>query len=279
MNFPPGTPFFLENASRQLFAIRFDVNPDKTSRGVVLHLPAFGEEMNKSRAMVASQAREMAELGYKVLVVDYFGTGDSGGEFVESDWHGWLEDVRYCLRYLHSEVSGPVTLWGLRLGALMAIELAQEPDLNISQLLLWNPVLQGEQHMAQFLRLRLANSMMQGETKEKLSDLKVRLEEEGLLEVAGYELSYALFDQVCKSKAKEMVLPSDLKVYWADVAATIKALPVPAQNLIDQWKEQGLQVDTNQIEASQFWATQEISRADELIEKTAAWLSGVPTNA
>lgn len=276
MSFHLGIPVFIEHASRRLFALQFNAAPDVAFRGIVLHLPAFAEEMNKSRAMVASQARSMANQGYTVLVPDYFGTGDSSGEFSEANWTVWLEDMRYCLRWLQAQVAGAVTLWGIRLGALMALELAGEVKLNVSRLVLWNPVLQGEQFMLQFLRLRLVKSMMYGAAKEKVADLKQQLEENGMLEVAGYELSASMFREVAALKAMTMAQPAANNIYWADVSSTLKSLPVPTQTLLDQWQDRGLEVEVDQLKAPQFWATQEISRADELIEKTTQWLAAEP---
>lgn len=272
MSFHSGTPFFLDLPSRRLFALLFHPAPTTSIQGVILHFPAFAEEMNKSRAMVVAQARSMADEGYIVLLPDYFGTGDSSGDFSEASWQDWLEDMRYCLSWLKNQYDAQLTLWGLRLGALMALELASEETTNISRLLLWNPVLQGEQFMAQFLRLRLANSMMYGGAKEKVADLKQYLDKDGVLEIAGYQLSAALFQQVNAIKAKTFTLPSVTDILWTDVAGTMKPLAVPAQALVDQWRIAGIDVDVKQVEGAQFWNTQEISRADQLIEATTGWL-------
>jgi exosortase A-associated hydrolase 2 len=269
-----GTPFFLEHCSRRLFVLFIAANPDVRSQGALLHMPAFGEEMNKSRAVVVAQARALANDGFSVLIPDYSGTGDSSGDFSEASWQVWLEDMRYCLDWLAARCDEPVTLWGLRLGALMALELASEESINISRLVLWNPVLQGEQFMLQFLRLRLVNSMMYGDTKEKVSDLKQYLDQNGSLEVAGYQLSGTMFQQVSALKAKLFVLPSVTEVLWTDVVTTIKPLTVPAQALVDQWRVAGIDVGVKQVEGFQFWGTQEISRADKLIEVTSDWLTG-----
>lgn len=271
MTFHSGTPFFLDLPSRRLFALLFHPAPTTIMQGVILHFPAFAEEMNKSRAMVVAQARSMADEGYIVLLPDYFGTGDSSGDFSEASWQDWLEGMRYCLNWLQSQYDAQITLWGLRLGALMALELASEETTNISRLVLWNPVLQGEQFMVQFLRLRLVNSMMYGDAKEKVTDLKQRLEQDEVLEIAGYQLSAALFQQVSALKAKTFELSSVSEVLWTDVATTIKPLAVPAQVLVDQWRATGIDVDVKQVQGSQFWNTQEISRADQLIEVTTGW--------
>jgi len=272
VTFLSGTPFFIEHSSRRLFVLLVDANLDVAFKGAILHLPAFGEEMNKSRAMVVSQARALAHEGYTVLVPDYFGTGDSAGAFSEASWDVWLEDMRYCLSWLQGQAQGAVTLWGLRLGTMMALELASEAATNIFTLVLWNPVLHGEQYMLQFLRFRLVNSMMYGETKEKVVDLKERLKRENTLEVAGYELPSVMFQEVASRKAKTFEPKSVKQVLWMDVAPTIKSLSIPAQSLVDQWLAKGIDVDVAHVTGPQFWATQEISRAEELIEATTHWL-------
>jgi len=238
---------------------------------VILHIPAFAEEMNKSRAMVVAQARAMATQGFTVLVPDYFGTGDSQGDFSEASWQIWLKDMRFCQQWLQSQYGNEIILWGLRLGALMALELASQD--TTSKLILWNPVLLGEQFMLQFLRLRLANSIIYGDNKEKLADLKQRLEQGGRIEVAGYQLSAALFEQVCELKAKALQLSSVKNVLWTDVSTNTKPLAVPAQAVVDQWQAAEIEVNVKPVMGYQFWNTQEISRADSLIEVTTDWLN------
>jgi len=275
VTFHTGTPFFLEHSSRRLFSLLFNASPGVAFKGVILHFPAFGEEMNKSRAMVVLQARAMSRQGFTVLVPDYFGTGDSSGDFSEASWRIWLEDMRYCLGWLQNLADGPVILWGLRLGALMALELAAELECKYSQLVLWNPVFQGEQYMLQFLRLRLANNMMSGEIKNKVADLEQQLEREGVLEVAGYELSTLMFKEIVARKAITLDIPQAQKIFLVYVAPTIKSLPAPVQALVDQWLAADVSVETGQVVGPQFWTTQEISQVDELIERTVDWFKTV----
>jgi len=271
VTFDSGTPFFLDTPSRRLFVLLFNPVRETTRRAVILHIPAFAEEMNKSRAMVVAQARAMATQGFTVLVPDYFGTGDSQGDFSEASWQIWLKDMRFCQQWLQSQYGNEIILWGLRLGALMALELASQD--TTSKLILWNPVLLGEQFMLQFLRLRLANSIIYGDNKEKLADLKQRLEQGGRIEVAGYQLSAALFEQVCELKAKALQLSSVKNVLWTDVSTNTKPLAVPAQAVVDQWQAAEIEVNVKPVMGYQFWNTQEISRADSLIEVTTDWLN------
>ncbi len=58
-------------------------------------------------------------------------------------------------------VSAPVSLWGLRLGALLALDFAREiSKKKLDRFILWQPVISGDSFLTQFLRLRLANEML-----------------------------------------------------------------------------------------------------------------------
>jgi alpha-beta hydrolase superfamily lysophospholipase len=50
-------------------------------------------------------------------------------------------------------------LWGLRLGALLALDAAPLCDPAPAGFVLWQPVVSGEQFLTQFLRLRVASAM------------------------------------------------------------------------------------------------------------------------
>ena len=133
--------------------------------GRVVQVHAFGEEMNKSRRMVAQQARALARAGFAVFQIDLFGCGDSAGDFGEATWQRWLDDVVWAARHLRQRMAQasvsvpptPLWLWGHRAGALLAVEAAvrlgeEEP----CHLLLWQPTLAGRSTVQQFLRLKMA---------------------------------------------------------------------------------------------------------------------------
>ena len=74
-----------------------------TVRGVVLLLPPFAEEMNKSRRMCALLARGLAADGWRVVRIDLFGCGDSAGSLRDASWEQWCDDLR---TELHRHLSG-----------------------------------------------------------------------------------------------------------------------------------------------------------------------------
>src|SRR5690606_36079591 len=100
-----------------------------------------------------------AREGWRVLQLDLGGCGDSEGEFASATWEGWLQDVRDAYGWAATQAGGPVWLWGLRLGALLACEASARFQLDCG-LLLWQPVTSGKQHLQQFLRLLKAAQMV-----------------------------------------------------------------------------------------------------------------------
>ena len=75
--------FFLpidEGRNGQRFCLFHRAHGDVT-KGSILYIHPFAEEMNKSRRMAALQARALAKAGYAVLQLDLLGCGDSSGDF------------------------------------------------------------------------------------------------------------------------------------------------------------------------------------------------------
>ena len=148
------TPLFIPSDPGSLFAMYF-TSRSKSNSQCIVHIPAFAEEMNKSRHMVSMQARAFADQGYSVLVFDLWGTGDSQGEFSEATLEIWLNNIQSVLLWLQDKGYQSIHLWGLRSGVLLAMDYVHKYDSCIDQLICWQPVLNGEQFVMQFLRLRM----------------------------------------------------------------------------------------------------------------------------
>lgn len=165
--------------------------PEGKPRGGIVYLHPFAEEMNRSRAVVARQARSFAAAGYAVLQMDLYGCGDSAGDFGDAHWAHWRSDAQAAICLMRDRFDVPLCLWGLRAGALLASEAAREYDAE-TPLLLWQPVLSGRQHLQQFLRLSLAADMLKGRGQSGTEHLLEKLESGEQVEVVGYSLSSAL---------------------------------------------------------------------------------------
>lgn len=233
-------------------------------RGGVLHVPAFAEEMNKSRRMVTLQARALAAAGWTVLIPDLAGCGDSSGEFAEARWEDWLDDVQRAAAWLHQRCGTAPWLWGLRMGCLLAVEAARH-DAALRRLLLWQPPASGKLLLQQFLRLRMASALEQGTHRGVVDALRRQLAAGETVEVAGYELSPALAAGIDAATLDPPPGPGTL--LWREVAADAADGLAPAgQSQRDRWAAAGWQLDAAVKAGPAFWQTTEIEVAPGLIE-------------
>lgn len=254
--------FFLPAGSGARFCVHHV--PAHPARGVALVVvPAFGEEMNKSRHVVAQAARALSAAGVGVLAVDLLGCGDSSGSFADASWAAWLDDTELALAWMRSQGYSSVWLWGIRCGALLAAESARRRPSDVQGCLFWQPVVSGEAALVQFLRLRAASAMIAGTPSEGASvrQLRDRLAAGETIEVAGYALSPAL----AKSLAAADLAGArpGCAVRWIEVVAEAGRGPGAASaQVIDGWQAAGAAVDTDCLVAEPFWAA---SNAAELV--------------
>lgn len=263
-------PFFIDSRSGPLFAVYWPPVGLNVNRSV-LHVPAFAEEMNKSRRMVALQANALAEQGIAVLVLDLFGTGESNGDFGESTWAIWLQNLEDAVGWLKLQGAQSVSLWGLRLGALLAMDFVNRHAGLIDRLILWQPVLNGDAFVTQFLRLRVAAAMMNSANpQEKTSDLKKQLQNGQSLEVAGYMLHPDLMRPLMMLKAERLVLRTVDSVEVFELVAGAENEPgLVNRQLLGKLKDEGIDATLATVTGDNFWASQEITTAPNLIGLTS----------
>lgn len=250
-------------------------------RHVVLHIPAFAEEMNKCRRMVSLQAERLSSAGYGVLVVDLYGTGESGGEFREARWEVWKTDLISVLSWLREKGIKAITLWGIRVGGLLALELALEQGDQINGLILWQPVVDGRSMLTQFLRLRVAADMIgRKENRDSVKSLQEQLIAGELIEVAGYELAPALAAALKQKSFASLGSPIHAEVYWLEVVLTKeRPLSLVSQKLIETWRVNGVSISAATVMGEAFWATQEITMVPKLVDETTHWLMQRPNRS
>jgi exosortase A-associated hydrolase 2 len=242
---------FLEHRGRRLFCLLLEPVLAE-AHSAILFLPPFAEEMNKSRHIVACQARELAAAGNRVMLLDPTGCGDAGGDFHDASWQVWLQDANFAASYLAAQGTVPLSLWGLRLGALLACELSQAP-LDIHRLMLWQPVLNGEQQIDQFLRLRTVASAVNNTAGFDRKALWNELRAGRSLEVAGYELSSAMALEVAKARLSDL-RPACRMVHWLEIGSEPQgSLSPPSESVIAHWQEQGVQVARQYVQGDPFW--------------------------
>jgi exosortase A-associated hydrolase 2 len=264
---PAGEPFFLEGGAGRLFCIHHRPAMGKP-RGTLIYVPPFAEEMNRSRRMAALQARALAESGVGVLLLDLFGTGESDGDFADARWPVWLADIAAAADWLDARASGPVGLWGLRLGAMLAAEAAaRQPD-RFRRLVLWQPVTDGKAAMTQFLRIRVAAAL--GDGGERVETIRAELvRHRRPIEVAGYSLAGELVEAVDAARLGAIALPRSLRVDWLELtAASGDEVGVAAQRVIGGWRQAGVPVAMHAMPGDPFWALHDTTVVPDLVRAT-----------
>jgi exosortase A-associated hydrolase 2 len=242
---------------------------EAAGRASALYVPPFGDEMNKSRRIVAVQAHALAAQGWSVAAVDLRGTGDSAGEHADATWQGWQEDVRTAWDWLAQRGRPPSMLWGLRLGAWLAVELVGSGFVSPSMLLLWQPVASGQTFFKQLLRAVQARRMTG--TVEEGTDSKsprAALREGESIDVGGYAIHPELVAGAEGATLRD-ALPPHLKVIVRETSiAPTPVASAGAQRIATAFRQRSASVDLVAVNGPSFWSTQEIVEAPDLVAAT-----------
>lgn len=261
-------PRFLGGDGYRHFILQF--LRTEAPRAHIVYLPPFGEEMNRCRAVVAEQARQFAEKGYSCSLVDFYGTGDSEGVLAEASLSRWHENIRLTVEALQREYSAPVILWGLRLGALIAMDFAAKSSEPVANLLLWQPVTSGKRYVNQLLRQRVAALVDSDQPPETTSEIKARLEAGECVEVSGYTLGARLLDDIERIDIGAM---SDLcsgRIFWLEnVESSQDALSAASQKAVERLRERSQDVIVRPFTAPPIWQLHKRDEAPDLHAVTA----------
>jgi alpha/beta superfamily hydrolase len=141
-------PFFFGRSARQLFGAYDPAESQDRDQAIVL-CPALGDDYLFAHPSYRFLARQLAAAGFHVLRFDYFGTGDSAGDFEEADQAQWLEDIDAAITEVRDlSQASRVGLVGLRYGAALAATVARDRS-EVDELVLWDPVTDGAGYLAE----------------------------------------------------------------------------------------------------------------------------------
>ncbi len=265
-------PEFIEGAQGPVFVL-LCVPPG--AKNCILFVPPFAEEMNKSRRQFSLTADALADRGLASLVIDPYGTGDSAGNFDDASWNAWTADVAAAIRWAQSRAVPVVGQVAMRLGCALAADAMSRAGLSVHRSLFWQPVANGRQAMTQFLRLRVASSMMDAGGQETVDTLRQRLASGETLEVAGYPLSAQMVSDIEAVRLDQFIDPRLGHLHVIEVSRSSAAdLSPAARSLVAAADAAGLPVSGERIAGEPFWSATEIVTNPTLIERTAEYFDG-----
>ncbi|MEZ5566602.1 MAG: hydrolase 2, exosortase A system-associated [Gammaproteobacteria bacterium] len=261
--------FFLASPDGDLWITRWQ--PPTPARASVLVVPAFAEEMNKCRTMQAMLGRSLAQLGIQTIAVDLFGTGDSAGEFRDARLAHWQDNLNRVADWAAASGAPVAGLLGMRFGAALALNLATMRQQAL-RLALWQPIVSGDLLIKQFLRLRVAGGLLAGGGSETVVSLSADLAAGTTLEVAGYELSADLAQDLQTMELRACTPPDGTAIAWFEVRAGDALSKVGSDSLRD-WAAAGLETQSGVLAGDTFWNTVELTSCPALVERTAEFFA------
>jgi len=261
---------FVIGSRGALFTLMFPSSGE--AKGHILFCPGFGEEMNRSRHVVANQARRFADHGYNCLLVDHFGTGDSQGELSEASWSTWCADIAVIYKWLQEKYGELETvLWGMRLGCLLAANVVSADSSISNKLLFWQPVTDGNKYITQMLRQRIAHLVERGLPKQSTQQMREALYGGDSIEIGGYQVSGQFAMELESQKMGDSVHFSNCEVYWLQQEnVSGAALPIASKKIVDALGGIGNNVSVITFNSAPIWQLHERVVVEDLHAKTSA---------
>lgn len=265
--------FFIAGKAGPLFALHYPAMARPVR--AVLVIPPFAEELNKSRRMLALAARGLQAAGLDVLVVDLHGTGDSAGDFSDASLECWRQDLQCAADWLARRGATTLDLLAVRGGALLLPDIEPPPGMTRGRVVLWQPMTSGSLLVTQFLRLRVAEEMTGAERVPGEPEPRARLQAEGRIEIAGYEITSRLAAEL-EAVTDPLAAARDWQAWhWLEVGAPGVTTPGPAaQRSVAALAALGARVEAQVLPGDPFWATPEIAVVPGLVDATVAALTG-----
>jgi exosortase A-associated hydrolase 2 len=183
------TPFFIESGPHQLFAVLHEPKGPARDEAFVFCHPLAEEKLWTHRAFVTF-ARQLAHNGHWVLRADLTGSGDSDGDFSDVSVTSAITDIRRMVDEVRRRSRAPrVSLLGLRFGATLA-SLAAERNGDIDRLVLWAPIVDGDRHLQDLLRINVATqTAVYKEVRLDRGQLIEQMRQGGTVNIEGYEMA------------------------------------------------------------------------------------------
>lgn len=269
-NQAPAHPFYLDVDGGRRFCLYHAPHHNRECAGTVLYVHPFGDEMNSARRMAALQSRAFSAMGFGVLQIDLFGCGDSDGELRDVNWALWKQDLAAAAKWLRKQAGTELLLWGLRLGATLAIDFARSSKEAIDCLILWQPVINGQAYMNQFLRIQLAGNMLaqNGNGTATMQNPRKSLAAGEVVEAGGYELTPALAEAIGNVNLTNLS-GLHMPIHWFEISERVTA---ERAAVLNAWIGNGIDAHLRQVHCSSFWSSPEIRESPQLLSATSAIL-------
>lgn len=182
---------YFGQSEQQLFGVYYEPdNHTRNSTTSVLLCSPIGHEYISTHWAMRRVSASLTAAGFHVFKFDYFGTGDSAGDFGECGTARWVSDIQMAATEL-LDISGNqnVLLLGLRFGATLAAMAVQ--NVNPKALVLWDPVTDGGGYIQELREIHRVQAASYSVWQDNLG-----YKTEEYTELMGFPFSPALLDSL-----------------------------------------------------------------------------------
>ena len=263
----------LETNGERIFTIEHHPEQSEPDKAYIFVHP-FAEEKLWSHRVYVTTARAFCKRGVLVARFDFRGHGDSDGEFLDSSLDGHISDINAVIDHIKSSYPSvsKIGLLGLRLGGSLAVLAAQTRD-DIDELILWDPVLNGERYMQDILRSNLASQMaVKGKVETTREDLIEQMKSGQPINIEGYYLQYSYFEELSSIDLNGLDYPETLHCCLLQIVRNPKQpINKQYQGYIEKFSGNST---VDKAHEEQFW--KEIKTfyngAENLVNRSLEWL-------
>jgi pimeloyl-ACP methyl ester carboxylesterase len=284
-------------------------------RGAILCVQPFADEANLSRRVLVAQARRLAVQGWTTLLIDLYGTCDSAGRSDEANLAAWRSDLLRASHLVRARAGGHFVLWGLRLGALLACDVAIALDQITSAMVFWQPSPTGKHALDALLRLGRVGGLARGASGAAAAsaatvgvmaespapgagvDVTARSPAPGtqagamadspapVVNLGGYQFASQLITDLSELQLQPVALGEGgracpvLMLGLQRVAGSDTPPPRLLSTLADRWIAEGYPAMLQVAQSEPFWSAMEPSTPVAAFEATEAFLRGLDERA
>ncbi len=268
---PAEHSFWLNSSANAPFGCHHEAEGQADKKCAFVFCGPFAEEKNKSQRLFVDLARAFAGAGVGVLRLDYGGTGDSQGSFDQATIASRKADILAAIEYCRNERGAArIGLLGLRLGAALAAEVAEEAG-SISWLILLSPVADVPHYIQTNLRSKLVKELLtDGKVSSRRQDILSHLDSEPI-DFDGFPITPAFYneaktftwtDRLGKFRGPTLVICASLKPAISKDAALVET----------KYREIGADVTVTKALCEPFWSVNTVPPFDKIIDAATQWL-------
>jgi hypothetical protein len=234
---------------------------------------AFAEEGECSRRIFHQMAETLASCGIPAVVPDLTGTGNSSGDMMHVSIAVWRDDLLTCAQYLRQEFKATrIGLLGLRFGCVLSLlVLTDTPDADV--VVLWQPLLAPESHVATLLRNRLVReTIVWGNPSATRRRILAAARVDGCVDLEGYPISSGFLDELgALTWDSFSVPPRPLRIGLACQSA--HDLPRKLHDRLAALIPRATLDHIATISGKPFWARLGVVETEPLIHATRNWIN------